>query len=342
MYKKADVVVDLQFGSTGKGLLCGYLSETGGYDTVVAANMPNAGHTYIDFKGNKMVHKVLPSGIYVSDNIMIGPGAVFDPVRLRKEIDECPIDLTGKRIMIHESAGVLRPEHVETERGALNRIASTMQGSAACLTDKIMRKESAIAKFNKDILYPLGLWKYVVPQFEFLGVMHEAKKILVEGSQGYSLGISSGFYPYCTSRECTAARVLADTATPVGYLNRVWGVARCHPIRVGNTEGGWSGNNYHDQKELSWDELGVEAEKTTVTGRIRRVFSFSRQQITEALIANQVTDVFLNFCNYDPALAQDIYEMINDIAIDLDLPARMSLTGWGPSANDVAAENGTF
>ncbi len=45
---KVDLVVDLQFGSTGKGLLCGYLSESDDYDTVITANMPNAGHTYID------------------------------------------------------------------------------------------------------------------------------------------------------------------------------------------------------------------------------------------------------------------------------------------------------
>ena len=61
--KKVDIIVDLQFGSTGKGALAGYLAANSDYDVVVSANMPNAGHTFIDSKGQRMIHKVLPSGI---------------------------------------------------------------------------------------------------------------------------------------------------------------------------------------------------------------------------------------------------------------------------------------
>ena len=46
MMKKVDVLVGLQFGSEGKGLIAGYLGNSGLYDTVVNCNMPNAGHTY--------------------------------------------------------------------------------------------------------------------------------------------------------------------------------------------------------------------------------------------------------------------------------------------------------
>lgn len=337
MFNKADVVVDLQFGSTGKGLICGFLSESEPYDTVVAANMPNAGHTYIDSDGNKMIHKALPSGVYVSDNIMIGPGAIFSPEQLRREIDELPgrADISKKRLMIHEAAGILQSRHKEEEQELLNRISSTMQGSAACLVEKILRKETAIAKYNKDALQKYDLLKYVVPQHEFLGVLRDSSHILVEGSQGYSLGLSSGFYPYCTSRECTASRVMADTAVPPLYVNRIIGTARCHPIRVGNTVGGYSGNYYHDQEEIAWKDIGQEPEKTTVTKRIRRVFTFSEQQITEALIANSVTDVFLNFCNYDEELASRLTEKINDIIRFQELPGKVTWQGYGPSFGDV-------
>ncbi len=76
---KLDLIVDLQYGSTGKGLIAGYLAEKHGYDCVVNANMPNAGHTYIDDKGQKMVHKVLPNGIVSPscDTVLIGPGSVL-------------------------------------------------------------------------------------------------------------------------------------------------------------------------------------------------------------------------------------------------------------------------
>ena len=41
-----DIVIDLQYGSTGKGLIVGFLAEEHKYDTVVTAWAPNAGHTY--------------------------------------------------------------------------------------------------------------------------------------------------------------------------------------------------------------------------------------------------------------------------------------------------------
>ena len=61
--KKVDMVIEMQFGSTGKGLIAGYLAEKYGHDVVLTANMPNAGHTYINATGRKWVHKALPSGI---------------------------------------------------------------------------------------------------------------------------------------------------------------------------------------------------------------------------------------------------------------------------------------
>ncbi len=86
--KNVDLIVDMQFGSTGKGLIAGYLAKKHKYDVVVNANMPNAGHTFIDSTGNVMIHKVLPSGI-VSPKIkyvLIGPGSVFRWGRLYDEV----------------------------------------------------------------------------------------------------------------------------------------------------------------------------------------------------------------------------------------------------------------
>ena len=49
-----DIVIDLQYGSTGKGLIVGFLAEEHKYDTVVTAWAPNAGHTYINRDGRKI------------------------------------------------------------------------------------------------------------------------------------------------------------------------------------------------------------------------------------------------------------------------------------------------
>lgn len=304
-------VVDLQFGSTGKGLLAGMLSQRNNYDVVVSANMPNAGHTFVDREGVPWVNKVLPSGVYspTLEYICIGPGAVFDPAQLAKEYEQLRDRGIMTRVVIHPSAGILLPEHREAE-AALSGISSTMQGSMEAMVHKMRRPTGPDAPIAGLSSNPL-VAKLVASITGWNRVMREAKNILVEGSQGYSLGINAGFYPYCTSRDCTVWRLLADCAVaPVGNL-KVIGSARCHPIRVGNTANGWSGPHYPDQKEISWDDIGVEAELTTVTKRERRVFTFSKMQIEEAMMYNRVDEVFLNFCNYDPAVVPGIVAQIN-------------------------------
>ena len=319
--KKVDLVIDMQFGSTGKGLIAGYLAEKYGHDVVLTANMPNAGHTYINAAGRKWVHKALPSGI-TSPNLKIvgiGPGAVFDVNRLLKEIEDSADVLNGKEVWIHECAAVLSPRHKEKEASTLSAVSSTMQGSAAATVEKMMRDpNSAVLARNClehnasiDSEGGLAVKVRVVSNKEWIEMLYAAKRILAEGAQGYSLGLNAGFWPYCTSRDCTPARFMADMAIPLGMLNNTVGTMRCHPIRVGNTADGFSGPCYPDQKELTWEELGVEPETTTVTGRIRRVFSFSYQQAREAILACQPTHIFLNFCNYDEQLADFIEDWID-------------------------------
>jgi len=346
-HRNVDILVDLQFGSTGKGLLSGVLAESGRYDVCVASNMPNAGHTTVKADGRKWVNKALPNGVEVSKTILVGPGAVFKIAQLIKEIEH--LDslglLDGKQILVHEAAGILKPEHAEAEAATLSRISSTMQGSAEALIAKIRRQEGAILRDNLvEFLNTLGASSIsgnvkvgVTGQATYLDIIRSAERVLVEGSQGYSLGISSGFYPYCTSRECTVGRVLADCALPVTKVDKVWGVARVHPIRVGNTADGFSGGHYPDQKELSWEILGQKPELTTVTQRVRRVFSFSFIQLAEAVAANGTTDIFLNFANYDHAEARRIIEYVN-----FDNPARfggakITLVGVGERNDHVVS-----
>src|SRR5574337_359110 len=45
---KIDLVMDFQYGSTGKGAIAGYLAKRGDYDTAVCSFGTQAGHTYID------------------------------------------------------------------------------------------------------------------------------------------------------------------------------------------------------------------------------------------------------------------------------------------------------
>lgn len=333
MIKNIDIIVDLQFGSTGKGLIAGYLAEWGGYDTVVNANMPNAGHTYINDEGRKWVHKVLPNGIVAPDieNVLIGPGAVFDPARLVKEIEDSKDILEGVNILIHPNAVVLRLEHGELERANLNGISSTMQGSGAALIEKMARGTSSC--LAKDVLKnDVQLGRYVTTIEEYQSIIRDSDNILAEGAQGYSLGLNGRFWPYCTSRECTPARFMSDMGLPLKMLRKVVGTARIHPIRVGNTEGGTSGPCYPDQEEISWEDIGVPPELTTVTQRERRVFTYSKQQMEEAIFECAPDEIFLNFCNYtNKKMVRRIKRHINGI----QKGTVVKYLGYGPARQDI-------
>ncbi len=340
--KKADMIVDLQYGSTGKGLIAGYLAKKNAYDTVINANMPNAGHTFIDGTGRKWVHKVLPNGIVspVLRKVMIGPGSVFSVSRLKQEIEESMDLLHSVDIMIHPAACVLSEENVAEERMMHNNISSTMQGSASAMVQKIRRDpdNSPLAEHHVRELSYLGSLAKVVSLRGWNNALMRSHQILIEGAQGYSLGINAGFWPYCTSRDCTPARFMADAGVPLTYLDRVIGTARTLPIRVGNTENGFSGPHYVDQREMSWDEVGVTPEMTTVTRRQRRIFSFSVSQIEEAIFACKPDEIFLNFCNYlTESQVEDIVSDIN-MAVDTDGHANsmgVVYTGWGPTEDDI-------
>lgn len=333
MNPKADLIVDLQYGSTGKGLIAGYLALRDEPDAVVTANMPNAGHTFIDAKGNKMVHKVLPNGV-VSPKCqyaMIGPGAVFSEDQLVKELR----DLSGMgydhfAVLIHPNSVILSEKHREAEQEFL-RIGSTAQGSAVAMVNKIFRNPednpTAGAKYGAGKSMAAGV--HIATIDEYNQILAEADNILLEGAQGFSLGLNERFYPFCTSRDCTPARFMADMGIPIPMLRKVIGTARTYPIRVGSPVGGYSGDCYPDQKEITWAHIGVEPELTTVTKRKRRVFTFSPQQIKDAMWACQPDEVFLNFCNYvdNP---MDLLEIRTAFGVN-----KVRYTGWGPTVNDV-------
>jgi adenylosuccinate synthase len=125
-------------------------------------------------------------------------------------------------------------------------------------------------------------------------------------------------------------------------------VARTYPIRVANRfddKGkmiGWSGPHYPDQEEIRWEQIGVAPELTTVTKLPRRIFTFSEQQIREAVRANGNVQVFLNFCNYlQPApidfLCRDDADHVWPIIQSINrIPgALVCWTGWGPKDSDI-------
>jgi adenylosuccinate synthase len=327
----AYVLLDGQFGSTGKGLAEQKLAMLGAerVHSVTTNAGPNSGHTIYDFLGTKIVTKQIPS--FTIQAAMMGlkiplhlnAGALIDSKILAEELkNSWDFPLT-----IHPNATAILSQHYLTIT-SLDKIASTQKGTGPALSDKLLRKRFAVIEN--------------VHEFEFYtqsrGDYTRAGVVFVSTAQGFSLGINSGFYPYTTCRECTVQQALSDAHIPARKLQKVIATFRSFPIRVGDTPFGTSGGWYPDQRELSWGEIGQVPETTTVTGRQRRIATWSDIQFRECVAVNEPDALFLNFLNYLPT-AREATKFAEHV-VDKFMKYRgvqpdFVMLGFGPKATDV-------
>jgi adenylosuccinate synthase len=324
--KAVVMVVDMQFGSTGKGQIAGTIGRVWQPDTVVCANGPNAGHTYKwteegrfahDLERTRsVVHTVTPvtSVLPSVRNILLGPGAVIVIARLFEEVTQNADLFAGKRLIIHPMASIVTQDHRDREKNFVG-IGSTMKGTAEAVIEKMRRLPGAnIARHwaaQLESLTPSLSIKCIVNEQVYNEAIDSSRKLMVEGAQGASLSMHSRFYPHTTSRDVGINQIWADCRLPAVTNSsfqdsdiQIIGVCRTYPIRVANRfneQGirvGYSGDCYPDQKEISWADIGREAELTTVTKLPRRLFTFSTAQILEAVRFNAPTSIALTFCDY--------------------------------------------
>ncbi len=353
MAHKADMVIDFQYGSTGKGLIAGYLAKREQYDTVLCSFATNAGHTYVDeSRGLHVMTQQLPTGAVSSDTVktvMIGPGSLIHEKTLHQELIANAARLRGKRIMIHPHAAIVEEYHAKSEReGGLGKIGSTLKGVGAAMIERIGRdpKDPNIAG-QRLMFGPLD--EYLVSQEEWREALMGAENVLIEGAQGFGLSMYHGAYPYTTSRDVTPWQIAADCGIPYRWAPyiRIVGSARTFPIRVNNRDGS-SGPCYPDQREMDWSEFaeqGIAAELTTVTKLKRRIFTFSEKQIQEAAFhcgGYWDTRVFLNFANYckDEDELSGIIKLIQAPCKGNLNPPKVEWLGYGPDDSDVHPTQG--
>jgi adenylosuccinate synthase len=298
--------------------------------------MPNAGHTFIDGFGKSFIFKMLPVGSLYTEHTIIGPHAVIDVDRLMVEIAMIREAGSTTILHIHPLANVLNPEDRAWEKNTLNHIASTMQGSAGAQIRKMSRDPGCMLAKDDP-----RLAEYIKDTHELMrGLINNHYTTLIETAQGFDLGINNGFYyPFTTSRDCMLGRVLDNAGVHPRELGNVIGSIRTYPIRVGNTEGGFSGPCYDDQHEITWKELSEKLgrdvlEFTTVTKRVRRVFTFSYKQMERFVEMIQPDYMFLNFTNYLTDGERD--EFIGNLTEFLDdRYCRLALLGTGAGIDDM-------
>lgn len=271
------VVVGGQFGSEGKGHVTGWLAKgplKSIARSVVRVAGPNAGHTAYDDKGRPFALRQIPVAAVTNPDLglVIGAGSEIDPDVLEAEIDllEQAGITVRDRLYVDNEATVISQEHKDAEGALVGRIGSTGKGIGAARAARIRREAQTWQDYS-----PGRDWAGRLVRLDtsaFLRTELRKGDVLIEGTQGYGLGLRAGFYPFCTSSDCRAIDFLAMAGLLPSPAHQaiVWPVFRTFPIRV-------AGNSGPLANETSWADLSkrsgghIKSERTTVTQKVRRV-----------------------------------------------------------------------
>lgn len=338
------VVVGGQYGSEAKGAVCGWLAEQdyqrGEHQVAVRVAGPNAGHSVVDPSGHKWALRQVPVAAvkHREAPLLISAGSEIDWDVLWHEVemlDQAGYDVSN-RLTIDAQATVLEEFHREKEvmAGLTKKLGSTGKGIGAARADRIMRSAKVVGDDDRR----RDLWCGDTATM-MVEALKDNRHIVIEGTQGYGLGLHAGYYPKCTSSDCRAIDFLSMAGVSpwapwVGYDELdVWVVMRTFPIRV-------AGESGFLRNERTWAEVGQPEEKTTVTQKVRRVGEWDPDLAKRAVEANggencKVAMMMMDYVfpelagRYQPdALNQDHYDWL--LQRENEIGAPIALLGTGP------------
>jgi adenylosuccinate synthase len=302
-------VVGGQYGSEGKGAIAAYLCSLHTNGLAIRVAGPNAGHTVIgrcppdctnsaatelpdpgpDFHASdrhpwRLRQVPVAAVSNTSSMLAIAAGSEVDPQVLLAEV--AALDAAGynagERLTVDWTATVIEDGHKQAEAGRnlSDRIGSTAKGIGAARASRAMREATLAGDCR--LLDRFTRFGGSVAR-DAMGHLGDGGQVLVEGTQGYLLGTHAGYYPQCTSSDCTAMDMLAMAGiapwSAGGFRFEAWVVFRTLPIRV-------AGNSGPLLHETTWEALGLPEEHTTVTRKVRRVGQWDGRLARAAMEAN--------------------------------------------------------
>lgn len=291
--KTLEVVVGAQFGSEAKGHVVQRLAERstreGRPTQVVRVAGPNAGHTGYDAHGQAWALRQVPVAAVVDEPLILGivAGSEIDPPVLFNEYDRLRDAglLGGKLLWVSGEATLLTDEHKaeEMDLNLVSRIGSTGKGIGAARAHRLKRDAVRVgdSPWFVEECAKRGIPMIADPGHSVANGVGPNGHTIIEGTQGYGLGLHAGFYPQCTSSDCRAVDFMAMAGVHSWEFEAVavWAVARIYPIRVAGNSGPLKG-------ETTWEELGLPEERTTVTKKVRRVGHPDWDLVRAAVAAN--------------------------------------------------------
>jgi adenylosuccinate synthase len=312
------VVVGGQFGSEGKGKASYYFAKKFHATAVVRVGGSNSGHTVVGEDETEYIFRTLPIAAIDHSMLSILPSGSYINLDLLK----AELQLSGvavNKLKIDDYAVIIDQEMIEAEQRSNLReqIGSTQSGTGEAVIRRLSRMGKIRFAKDCDELKP-----YLVDTKELMrSLLYDHKHIVIEGTQGFGLSpINSRYYPYCTSRDTTAAGFLSETGLSPLDVENVIMVIRAYPIRV-------AGNSGELRNEMTWENVTHSAgadcdlmEYTSVTNRIRRVGTFDADVVKRAVQVNKPNIIVLNHtdyidysCNNSEQLSASIQKFTNDV-----------------------------
>lgn len=330
------VVVGGQFGSEGKGKVALEIARRRKARGVVRVGGSNSGHTAVAEDGRVHALRQIPAAALAPDVLVIlPPGNLIDIAVFQREVSA--LGLTRDRVVVDPMATVITEEDALAERnaGMASSLGSTQSGTGAALLRRISRQGDGFGVQASD--YPelhtfLGDTSVVMRR-----MLDAGQRIVVEGTQGFGLSVlHGGFYPKATSRDTTAAAFVGEAGLSPLDVDDVTMVLRTFPIRV-------AGNSGPLFAETTWARVAKQAglpedfcERTTVTGKVRRVGLFDSEIVRRAMAVNTPTDIVLNHVDYvDAEVRQGHFTSFtrNFIrSIEKKIGRKLSWLGTGPAS----------
>jgi adenylosuccinate synthase len=313
---RVDIVYGADWGDGGKGKVASFLAERKKddgkpfYDFVARwGGGQNAGHTiYIDGKVYKT--HIIPSGVFHGIKSLIGPGCVFNPDLLLKEMESIVSSGADLSLLkIHGNAHIVTKEHMSFDKTNLaKKLGTTSMGIAPAYADKFARVGQRFCdwlmntKTNKNSPDYAVCMKLMDHLFD--GMVHG--NILCEGAQGFHLDINWGRYPYVTSSE-----TLPYAACSIGFspkkIKNIFAIAKIYDTRSGE-DPIFPDSLFENKELLAICDAGKEF--GTTTGRRRKVNYLNLDYLIKAIVVSGGTHMIISKCDILESLG--IFRLYHD------------------------------
>ena len=221
----------------------------------------NAGHTVV-IGSRKYTFHLVPSGVLMGKELLIGAGVALDPAVLAEELSLLPSEVRG-RLVVDGRCGLVTPQDreldgvIEEMRGA-SAIGTTKRGVGPSYAVRALRLSprasdllggfdlAPLSRFYRRLsVDPAGLIAWSEESKVLLKglvgdvggriaeICSRGGSVLFEGSQGSLLDLAHGSYPFVTSTHTTSSYIPAALGIPPSLAGDALGVMKCYTTRVG-------------------------------------------------------------------------------------------------------------